>query len=66
MTRALVAARMHGKQPLGALWRPGSRGGVAPGEASAKAAEDGRRLGFTGCFCATSEQVAPVNDGYNA
>jgi citrate lyase subunit beta/citryl-CoA lyase len=65
MTRALVAARMHGKQPLGALWRPGSRGGVAPGEASAKAATDGRRLGFAGCFCATSEQVAAVNDGYN-
>ncbi len=40
MTRALVAARMLGKQPLGALWRPGSRGGVASREASAKAARE--------------------------
>lgn len=38
MTRALVGARMLGKQPLGAMWRPDSRGGVAASAASAKAA----------------------------
>jgi len=64
LTRALVAARMAAKQPLGALWRPGSRGGVASKESTAKAARDGRLLGFTGCLCATPEQVAPVNEGF--
>ena len=64
MTRALVAARMQALQPLGAFWRPGSRGGVASKESTAKAAREGRILGFTGCLCATPEQVAPVNEGF--
>jgi citrate lyase subunit beta/citryl-CoA lyase len=64
MTRALVAARMLSRQPLGAFWRPGSRGGVASKEITAKAAREGRILGFTGCLCATPEQVAPVNEGF--
>ena len=64
MTRALVAARMLARQPLGAFWRPGSRGGVASKESTAKAARDGRILGFTGCVCATPEQVVPVNEAY--
>ena len=66
MTRALVAARMLDKQPLGAFWRPGSRGGVASREMSGKAAKDARLMGFTGCLCATPEQVAPVNEGFNS
>lgn len=66
MTRTVVAARMLGKQPLGAFWRPGSRGGVASKEASAKAAREGKALGFSGCFCASADQVAPVNEGYAA
>jgi len=61
MTRTLVAARMLGKQPLGAHWRPGSRGGSAPVDATAKAAKEGRLMGFTGCLCAAADQVAPVN-----
>ena len=64
MTRALVAARMLGKQPLGALWRPGSRGGVDTREGTAKAAREARLMGFTGCVCATPEQVASVNEGF--
>ena len=64
MTRALVAARMLGKQPLGALWRPDSRGGVATPQASTKAAREARLMGFSGCVCATPEQVASVNAGY--
>jgi hypothetical protein len=28
------------------------------------AAMEGRILGFTGCLCATPEQVAPVNQAY--
>lgn len=64
MTRALVVARMLGKQPLGALWRPDSRGGVAAKESTAKAAREARLMGFTGCVCATPEQVAPVNEGF--
>lgn len=64
MTRAVVAARMLAKQPLGAFWRPGSRGGVASKESTAQAARDGRILGFTGCLCATAEQVQPVNEGF--
>jgi citrate lyase subunit beta/citryl-CoA lyase len=65
MTRALIAARMLGKQPLGALWRPGSRGGVATKEGTAKAAREARLMGFTGCVCATPEQVASVNNGFS-
>jgi citrate lyase subunit beta/citryl-CoA lyase len=65
MTRALVAARMLDKQPLGALWRPGSRGGVASRELTVKAASEGRFMGFTGCLCATPEQVAAVNEGFS-
>ena len=66
MTRALVAARMLAKQPLGAFWRPGSRGGVASKAMTAKAAREGRLMGFTGCLCATPEQVASINEGYSA
>jgi citrate lyase subunit beta/citryl-CoA lyase len=64
MTRALVAARMLEKQPLGAFWRPGSRGGVASKESTVKAAREARLMGFTGCLCATPEQVASVNEGF--
>ena len=66
MTRALVAARTAGKAPLGALWRPGSRGGVAPKDGTAKAAKEARLLGFVGCVCATPEQVAAVNEGFGS
>jgi citrate lyase subunit beta/citryl-CoA lyase len=64
MTRLVVAARMLRTQPLGAFWRPGSRGGVAAADATMKAAREGRILGFTGCLCATPDQVAPVNQAY--
>ena len=64
MTRSLVAARMLGKQPLGAMWRPGSRGGAGSKESTAKAAREARLMGFTGCVCASPEQVAPVNEGF--
>ncbi len=64
LTRALVVARMFGKQPLGAMWRPGSRGGVAAKDSTAKAAREARLMGFTGCVCAVPEQVAPVNEGF--
>ncbi len=64
MTRTLVAARMLGKQPLGALWRPGSRGGVATIADTLRAAREARLLGFSGCVCAAPEQVAPVNTGF--
>jgi citrate lyase subunit beta/citryl-CoA lyase len=64
MTRALVAARMLDKQPLGAFWRPGSRGGVASKESTVKAAREARIMGFTGCLCAAPEQVASVNEGF--
>ena len=66
MTRALVAARMLDKQPLGAFWRPGSRGGVASKEITVKAAREARLMGFTGCLCATPEQVASVNEGFTS
>ena len=64
MTRTLVAARMLAKQPLGAFWRPGPRGGVASTQSSVTAAREGRLMGFTGCLCATPEQVASVNEGF--
>ena len=66
MTRTLIAARMLRKQPLGAFWRPGSRGGVAPKDSSEQAAREAMLMGFTGCICATPEQVAPVNAGFAA
>ncbi len=64
MTRTLVAARMLGKQPLGAFWRPGSRGGVASVADTVRAAREARLLGFSGCVCAAPEQVAAVNTGF--
>jgi citrate lyase subunit beta/citryl-CoA lyase len=64
MTRTLVAARMLNKQPLGAFWRPGSRGGVASVADTLRAAREARLLGFSGCVCATPEQVTPVNTGF--
>jgi len=64
MTRTLVAARMLGKQPLGAFWRPGSRGGVASVADTMRAAREARLLGFSGCVCAAPEQVAPVHAGF--
>jgi len=64
MTRTLVAARMLDKQPLGAFWRPGSRGGVASVADTMRAAREARLLGFSGCVCAAPEQVAPVNTGF--
>ncbi len=64
MTRTLIAARMLGQQPLGALWRPGSRGGVADKASTARASREARLMGFTGCVCATVEQVATVNEGF--
>lgn len=65
MTRTLIAARMLGKQPLGAFWRPGSRGGVASVADTLRAAHEGRLLGFDGCVCATPDQVSPVNTGFS-
>lgn len=65
MTRTLIAARMLGKQPLGALWRPGSRGGLADAGHTARAAKEAWLMGFTGCLCAAAEQVAPVNAGFS-
>lgn len=64
MTRTLVAARMLGKQPLGAFWRPGSRGGLASVTDTLRAAREARLLGFSGCVCAVPEQVAPVHAGF--
>ena len=64
MTRTLVAARMLGKQPLGAFWRPGSRGGLAPVADTLRAAREARLLGFSGCMCAVAEQVEPVHAGF--
>jgi citrate lyase subunit beta / citryl-CoA lyase len=66
MTRTLLAARMLDKQPLGALWRPDSRGGVASSTVTEKAAREARLMGFAGCLCATPQQVAAVNQGYTA
>ena len=65
MTRTVLAARMLGKQPLGAHWRPGSRGGAAPAEETARAAREAHLMGFGGCLCASPEQVAAVNDGFS-
>src|SRR6202012_3827215 len=64
MTRTLLAARMLGKQPLGALWRPVSRGGLADAEPSGRAAREARLMGFTGCVCAAPGQVAAINTGF--
>jgi len=65
MSRTVVAARMHAKQPLGAHWRPGSRGGVATTDATVQAAREARRMGFSGCVCAKPEQVPAVNECFS-
>jgi citrate lyase beta subunit len=63
--RTLVAARTFGKQPLGAHWRPGSRGGVADAAHTRRAAREARLMGFEGCVCAAAHQVEPVNAGFS-
>ena len=65
MTRALVAGKMHGKQLLGAMWRPDSRGGVANPASTKLAAEQAKLMGYTGCICASPEQVSPMNLGFS-
>jgi citrate lyase beta subunit len=65
MTRTVVAARTFGKQALGAHWRPGSRGGVADAQHTARASREARLMGFDGCLCA-ADQVSAVNAGYTA
>jgi citrate lyase beta subunit len=64
MTRTLSAARALGKEPLGAHFRPGSRGGVASPDETLAAARRAFREGFRGAFCATPEQVAAVTTGF--
>lgn len=64
MTRTLTAARALGKQPLGAHFVAGSRGGVASKEATLKAAREGWQMGFTGYIAAMPEQVAALNEGF--
>jgi citrate lyase subunit beta/citryl-CoA lyase len=64
MTRTLVAARAFGKQPLGAHWRPGSRGGAADARHTLRAATEARSMGFEGCLCVAADQVAAVNTGF--
>jgi citrate lyase subunit beta/citryl-CoA lyase len=65
LTRTLLAARMLGKQPLGAHFRPGSRGGVTDARQTLAAAKEARLMGFRGAMCAIPEQVAAVNDGFS-
>ena len=64
MSRVLTIARASGKQPLGAHWRQGSRGGVDSPEHTLEAARGARRMGFSGCLCAKPEQVAPASGGF--
>jgi citrate lyase subunit beta/citryl-CoA lyase len=64
MTRTLVAARTFGKSALGAHWRPGSRGGAADAEHTARAAREAKLMGFDGCLCVHVDQVAAVNSGF--
>jgi len=64
LSRIVTIARATGKQPLGAHWREGSRGGVASPELTLKAARQAYYLGFSGCLCAKPEQVSPANQGY--
>lgn len=64
MSRVLATARALGKQPLGAHWRRGSRGGVDSPERTLEAAQRARYMGFTGCLCAKPEQVVPASQGF--
>ena len=64
MTRTLTAAQALGKQPLGAHFIAGSRGGVASSEVTRKAAHEGWQMGFTGYIAATPEQVPALNEGF--
>ncbi len=64
MTRTLTAARALDKQPLGAHFIAGSRGGVASKTATLKAGREGWRMGFTGCLAAVPEQVPAINEGF--
>lgn len=64
MTRTLSVARALGKEPLGAHFRPGSRGGIVSPDETLAAARRALREGFRGSFCAMPEQVAAVTAGF--
>jgi len=65
MSRTVVAARMLGKQPLGAFWRPGTRGGVANPTQTQEAAREAQLMGYRGSFCVNPDQVAAINHGFS-
>ncbi len=64
MSRVLTIAKALDKQPIGAHWKPGSRGGLASPKESEAAAKRAYQTGFTGCFCVRPEQVAAINQGF--
>lgn len=64
MSTIVTAARAHNIQAIGAHWRKGSRGGVAPPKDTFEACRRAWLQGFTGSLCAKPEQVMPANNGF--
>ena len=65
MQRLITVAGAAGVAPLGAWWRPPSRGLMASARDSYDAAVRGRALGFRGAFCILGEQVSALNRGFD-
>ena len=62
--RMVLLARAHGIAPIGAWWDGQSRGMLASPQATLKAAERGRRIGFTGALCVDPVQVGSLERGF--
>ena len=63
--RLIIVAGAAGVTPLGAWWRPPSRGMMASPMDTYEATVRGKALGFLGAFCVSEEQVEPVHRGFD-
>jgi len=64
MQRLVIVAGAAGVTPLGAWWRAPDRGLLASAEATLRAGERGRAIGFKGALCLRHEQVSALNRAY--
>lgn len=65
MQRLIIIANATGVEPVGAWWRAGSRGLVAPYDDTLEAAITGLKAGFKGAMCMRTHQVDALNRGFS-
>ena len=65
MQRLILIAGASGRVPLGAWWQHPDRGLLATPEATRRAGERGRAIGYRGGLCIEPAQVAALNAAYS-